>query len=110
MRLLVERQRVLVADEVEQVLDRADRCRRGDLDDMRVNEGLSSLARDRHAMVAVLHEVRLADLVQIDWRQLPAVVVRAVDALPPVTRFHLPRPERAVKVAIPADASAARVE
>src|SRR5436309_394238 len=31
MRLLVERERVLVADEVEQVLDRADRCRRGAL-------------------------------------------------------------------------------
>src|SRR5205814_2797136 len=59
----------------------------------------------RHAMVAILHEVRLADLVQIDRRQLPVVEVRAVDALPPVTRLHLSRQERAVKVAIPAHAA-----
>ena len=72
---------------------------------MRVDEGLSPLARDRHAMVAVLHEVRLADLVQIDRRQLQVVEVRAVDALPPVARLHLSRQERAVKVAIPTHAS-----
>ena len=55
-------------------------------------------------MVAVFDEVGLADLVEIDRRQLVVIEMRTVNALPAVAGLHLPRKERAVEVPVPADA------
>src|SRR5207244_13604164 len=104
-RRIGERQRILIADEVEKILERADRGRRRDLDDVRIDECLSPLAGDRHAVVAVLYEVRLTDLVEVDRRQLGVVEVRPVDALPPIACLDLSRENRAIEVAIPTDAN-----
>ena len=38
--------------------------------------------RDRHTVVPVLHEVQLADPVDVDWRHRLALSLREVDALP----------------------------
>ena len=100
---LIEGQRVLIADEVEQVLDGVDRRGRGDLDDVRIDEGLSPLACDRDAVVAVLHEVRFADLVEVDGGKLRVVEIRAIDALPAVLRLDLSRQECAVEIPVAAD-------
>ena len=102
---LIEGQRVLIADEVEQVLDGVDRRGRGDLDDVRIDEGLSPLACDRDPVVAVLHEVRFADLVEVDGGKLCVIEIRAIDALPAVLRLDLSRQECAVEVPVPADTS-----
>ena len=56
-------------------------------------------------MVSVLHEIHLADLVQLDRRHLGPFAVGAVDALPAVSRPRLPREEGAVEIAVAADAS-----
>ena len=100
---LIEGQRVLIADEVEQVLDGVDRRGRGDLDDVRIDEGLSPLACDRDPVVAVLHEVRFADLVEVDGGKLRVVEIRAIDALPAVLRLDLSRQECAVEIPVAAD-------
>ena len=54
-------------------------------------------------MVPVLHEVDLADPIQLDRRHLGPLAMSSIDALPPVPRPDLTRKERAVEVPVPAD-------
>src|SRR5919201_4511324 len=102
---LIERERLLIADPLQDVLDVCHRRRRVDLDDVRVDELLPALARDGDAVVPVLDEIGVPDLVHLHRRQLRAFELREVDALPAIARFDLSRQERAVEVAIAPDAA-----
>jgi len=101
---LVEPERVAVADEIEQVLGRFDRRWRHDVDDVSVDERLPSLASDRDAVVPVLDEVHLADPVELDRGNFGPLAMSPVDALPAISRPRLAGEERAVEIAVPANA------
>ncbi len=61
-------------------------------------------------MVAILDEVRLAELVQLDWRQDQIVVMRAIDAEPAALGLCLERQKGRVEITIAADAADDRLE
>src|SRR5207249_11761214 len=74
-------------------------------DHVSVDERLPALASDGDPMVPVFHEIDLADLVELDRGHLGPLAVGAVDALPAISRPHLSGKERAVEIAVPADAA-----
>src|SRR3977135_2332748 len=99
-RRLMEFDGILVTDPIHEVFDRGDRRGRLHFDDARVDEGLTSLPRHGDTVIAVLDEVRLADLVELDRGQLDVREEGGVDALPTSSRASLTRQERTVEVAI----------
>ncbi|MEZ4541284.1 MAG: hypothetical protein R3C43_15025 [Chloroflexota bacterium] len=74
-----------------------------DLGDVGVDVDLVAVAGDGNAMVAVLDEVDVADLVEFDRRQGHVAVAGLADVDPAVGRLPLGGQEGAVEVAVAAD-------
>jgi hypothetical protein len=85
----------------EQVAPGADA--RDDLGDARLDVVVAERPRDRHAVVAVLDEVDLADLVEVDRRHRLAAAHRGRDALPARPHLRGRGAEVAVKALHPVD-------
>ncbi len=66
--------------------------------------------RDRHAVVAVAHEVRAADPVDVDRRQRLAAAHRGRDPLPARAHARGGRPERAIEAGLAVDRPDDRVD
>ncbi len=76
-----------------------------DLGHVGVDVGLVAFAGHGDAVVAVLDEVDVADLIEIDRRQQDVAVVGLADVDPALGRLALGRQEGAVEVAVAADAA-----
>ena len=76
----------------------AERDPRRDLDDVGVDVVAAERLRDRHAVVAVAHEVQVADLVERDRRQRLAATLGGGDPLPAAAEPRRGGPQAAVEV------------
>ena len=67
-------------------------------DHLGVDELLTAFAGDADPVIAVLDEVDVTDLVELDWREIDVLIVGAVDVLPAAGGEALTREKLAVEI------------